>query len=349
MGKTEIPEKGQILFPAEWYPQSAVMLTWPNDDTDWRDDLPEVELCYQKMARIISERQKLIIAGHNRAAIQKQLKGCNQQNITIYELPYNDTWARDHGPIFVKKDGRYTLLDFRFNGWGNKFKADRDDRITQNLWKMGAFKDQVQYEYFADFVLEGGSIESDGAGTLLTTTACLLSETRNPSMSKDEIATFLQQKFGLDRVLWLHHGALEGDDTDAHIDTLARFCNENTITYVASHDEHDHHFAPLKAMEEELQQFRTIDGYNYTLVPLPMAEPIFDEHGDRLPATYANFLIMNDVVLMPFYHNKRDDEAREILRSLFPEREIIGIDCRPLIRQNGSLHCITMQFPKGVL
>ena len=338
----------KFFFPAEWHPQSGIMLTWPYKHTDWQDDLQEVVRCYVKIAREISECQELIIVGHDRDIIRKQLTQCNLENIQIYEMPYNDT-SHDHGSLFVFKNELPIMLDFRFNGWGNKFEAGLDDKICGNLWRQGAFNDRVQYQYEPSFVLEGGSLESDGAGTLLTTTACLLTETRNPGFTKDEIESFLIEKFGADRVLWLTHGELEGDDTDAHIDTLARFCNENTIAYVACNETQDPHFNSLKAMEEELQQFRTKQGYPYQLVPLPMADPAFDETGQRLPATYANFLIMNDKVLVPFYHSKKDEQAREILQSVFPERPVIGIDCRALIRQHGSLHCITMQLPKGTL
>ena len=198
-------------------------------------------------------------------------------------------------------------------------------------------------------MLEGGSIESDGCGTLLVTSECLLSENRNSTLSKEQIESRLKHDFCVERVLWLDHGYLSGDDTDSHIDTLARLCPNDTITYVRCTDKDDEHFEELNKMEEQLKQFKTSDGNPYRLLALPMADEIvFD--GERLPATYANFLIINKAVLYPTYNQPDNDEkAKEVLQQAFPEYEIVSIDCTPLIKQHGSLHCCTMQFPKGVL
>lgn len=336
--------KPAIRLPAEWELQSGVQLTWPHAGTDWAPILDEVIPCFTAIAREIAKREHCIIVCHPGACPAPPAG----PNITLVELPTNDTWARDHGAISVFADSHPRLLDFTFNGWGMKFPADRDNLITRNLFRQGVFQPQVQYGNMLHCVLEGGSIESDGRGTLLTTEACLLSPNRNDHFSKDELETFYKETFGLDRILWLRHGYLAGDDTDSHIDTLARLCDERIIAYVQCNDPADEHYVELKHMEEELRAFRTADGSPYTLIPLPMAEPVFED-GHRLPATYANFLILNGAVLVPTYASPLDAAALDQLRHAFPDREVVGIDCRPLIRQHGSLHCVTMQYSAGFL
>ena len=199
-----------------------------------------------------------------------------------------------------------------------------------------------------DFILEGGAIESDGKGTLLTTSECMLNFNRN-FLSQNETEIHLKYYFGIKRFLWLFNGYLAGDDTDSHIDTLVRFCNENTIAYVKCDDEKDEHFQSLKKMEIELQAFKQVNGKPYNLIALPFPKAIFDEDGQRLPATYANFLIINGAVLVPIYNVPQDESALKILKQVFPERAIIGIDCNALILQHGSLHCVTMQYPIGII
>ena len=245
-------------------------------------------------------------------------------------------------------DGKPAIYDFGFNAWGLKFAANHDNQITQKLFESKVFAEEVKYHNHLNFILEGGAIESDGEGTLLTTSKCLLAPNRNQPLTKDEIEEFMMKTLGLKQILWLNHGYLSGDDTDNHIDTLARFCNKTTIAYVQCVDEKDEHYQELKIMEEELAAFRTLKGEPYNLIPLPMAEPVYKDDY-RLPATYANFLIMDRVVLMPTYNSDRDSVAMKQLQVAFPNREIVGIDCRTLIKQHGSLHCITMQYPKGFL
>lgn len=264
-------------------------------------------------------------------------------------MSYNDTWARDHGPMATIRQGELFINDFGFNGWGNKFDARLDNLITEGLFNQKAFGAEVRYNNLRDFILEGGSIESDGNGTILTTSACLLNPNRNPGFSKADIESKLAETLGTTRVLWLDHGHLEGDDTDSHIDTLARFCNESTIAYVKCTNSADSHFEDMALMEAQLKSFTRVDGEPYTLVPLPMVSPIYNSEGARMGATYANFLIINKAVLVPVYGVPEDNHALEILAGVFPDREIVGINCLPLIKQNGSLHCITMQIPKGFL
>lgn len=335
-----------IFFPPEWYPQSAVQLTWPHEGTDWSGMLEEVTSCFVSIAQEILKRQSLIIVCHDALAVREQLGAVNDDRLFLYELPSNDTWARDHGAISVLMDGRPCIYDFVFNAWGMKFPSNLDNQLTFSLYGEQAFSPEVEYINQMPFVLEGGSVESDGEGTLLTTVECLQSVNRNDSMSEQEIEAYLKEKFGLNRILWLRHGYLAGDDTDSHIDTLARFCDAQTIAYVAPVEEDDEHSEELRMMEDELRAFQTQNGESYRLIDLPMADPVYFE-GERLPATYANFLIINGAVLLPYYGSPKDEQAKQKLQQAFPDRDIVGIDCLPLLRQHGSLHCVTMQFPEG--
>lgn len=357
-GKDLQVEFGQIVndqvtmlapfLPAEWYPQSGVQLTWPHTGTDWAYMLEEVQKCYVRIAKEIAKRELLLIVTPNPDEVKKQIATeVNMENVRFLKCRTNDTWARDHGAITMMEEGLPSLLDFMFNGWGLKFAADLDNCITRQAVEAGTLNGR--YVNRLGFVLEGGSIESDGQGTLLTTSKCLLSPNRNGQMNRVEIENYLCSKFQLQRVLWLDHGYLAGDDTDSHIDTLARLCPADTIAYVKCSNPEDEHFEALKKMEEQLQNFRTIAGEPYRLLALPMVDKI-EENGERLPATYANFLIMNDAVLYPTYNQSENDAtAAEVLKQAFPGREIVGIDCRALIKQHGSLHCVTMQYPVGVI
>lgn len=332
-----------IILPAEWAKQQFVQLTWPHEETDWAYMLDEVNTCFVNIASEIVKYENLLIICRSEKRIRELLKGTNMSRITFVELESNDTWARDHGGISVWRDGQLVVYDFTFNGWGMKFPANYDNLLTRKLFEKNVFGEDVQYQSCLNFVLEGGSIESDGMGTLLTTAECLLSENRN-NKSKEEVEQILKAAFGLKQVLWLNHGYLAGDDTDSHVDTLARFCTPDVIAYVQCTDATDEHYAELKKMEDELKQFRTLDGKPYLLLPLPMADAVYHDD-ERLPATYANFLIMNDVVLVPFYDSPKDEIARLQLQKAFPDREIVGVNCLPLIKQHGSLHCVTMQYP----
>ena len=338
----------KIIFPAEWADQSGVMLSWPHAKTDWADMLEEVEACFIAITKAIAEREKVLIVCPDHRLLVPKLGECRLENMLFADLSTNDTWARDHGAISVMIDGKRTLYDFTFNGWGMKFAANLDNQLTALLFEQGCFGTEVGYRNLQNLILEGGSLESDGEGTLLTTRECLLSKNRNPWLSEEELEERLSGVFGLRQILWLSSGYLAGDDTDSHIDTLARFCNPRTIAYVKCEDVNDEHYQALKTMELELSSFKTLEGEAYQLIPLPMADPVFDS-AQRLPATYANFLIINGAVLVPYYNSPKDKLAAAQLQLAFPDREIIGIDCRPLILQHGSLHCVTMQFPEGVM
>jgi agmatine deiminase len=290
----------------------------------------------------------LIVAPEVEATRRKlAAAGVVPERVAIFAIPSNDTWSRDFGPLTIYEDGEPVLLDFGFNGWGLKFAADQDNQITARLQAAGAFGRLERR--VPGLILEGGSIESDGAGTLLTTAECLLGPNRNPHLDREGVEAELRRWLGAERILWLKNGYLAGDDTDSHIDTLARLCPNDTIAYVACNDEQDEHYAALRRMEAELRIFRTRDGQPYRLIPLPWPAAKFDEEGTRLPATYANFLVINDAVLVPTYQDPNDAAALVAVGQAFPDRAIIGIDCLPLILQHGSLHCVTMQLPKGVL
>lgn len=336
-----------IVLPAEWFPQSGVQVTWPHEGTDWCDMLEEVTSCFVSFSKEILKREKLLVVVPPSLDVRHFFSEEEQKNLLCVEVNSNDTWARDHGAITVFNGGQRTLLDFGFNGWGLKFAACYDNQITGRLFQAGVFQSATQYQNRLNFILEGGSIESDGKGTILTT-SCLLAPNRNQPMTRQEIDQYLKGALGAERVLWLNHGYLAGDDTDSHIDTLARFCNEETIAYVKCDDESDEHFSELQAMEAELKTFCAYNDKPYRLIALPMADPVF-ENGERLPATYANFLIINSAVLLPLYGTQKDEVAKQLLQEAFPDREIIGVDCRSLIKQHGSLHCVTMQFPEGVI
>lgn len=341
--------ESKIILPAEWSPQSAVQLTWPHEGTDWVSILDEVIPCFVSIAKEVVKREKLLIVCPDEASVRRQLgDGIDYSRIVFCEMETNDTWARDHGGISVLDEGVPSVYDFVFNGWGMKFAANLDNLITRKLFRAGVFAGDVAAVNMQPLVLEGGSLESDGKGTLLTTVECLASVNRNEYLGQEQLEYHLKEIFGLQRILWIESGYLAGDDTDSHVDTLARFCSEDTIAYVQCTDETDEHFDELQEMEDELKSFTRIDGEPYRLIPLPMADKV-EWEGERLPATYANFLIINGAVLVPFYHSPKDEVARMALQQAFPDREIVGINCLPLIKQHGSLHCVTMQYPEGFI
>ena len=317
---------------AEWEPQSMVQLTWPHKNTDWAPILPEITSVYEEMAREIAKRESLLIVAPEGFPVPKAF------NVQRSTFTSNDTWARDHGFISVEDNGNLILLDFCFNGWGEKFEAAFDNAINRHLYDQELVRGT--YENHLDFVLEGGSIESDGKGTVFTTTCCLMAPHRNQPLTQAQIEDRLKQYLGAERIVWINHGSLIGDDTDGHIDTLVRICPDDTLLYIGADADHP----DLLAMEEELRTLRTIDGRPYRLLQLPLPRPIYDGD-DRLPATYANYLVINGAVLVPTYAQPDlDAEALRTIALAYPDREIVPIDCRPVIRQHGSLHCCTMQY-----
>ncbi|GIT98624.1 agmatine deiminase family protein [Sulfurovum sp. TSL1] len=335
----------KVVMPAEWERQRAVLLSFPHEETDWHDrdnpaDLEASLSPFIRIAQAIAYGEAVYIICKEKEKIANMF--CSTRNMTFIEIPTNDTWIRDYGYISIKENDEVKLLDFTFDGWGGKFEASLDNAVNTALHQKG-YLGTTPLEQI-DFVLEGGSIESDGEGTILTTSECLCNPNRNGGLNKKEIEEKLHTYLGAQRVLWLDHGYLAGDDTDSHIDTLARFVNTTTIMYVKCEDKEDEHYEALQQMEAQLQGFTTVEGKPYTLIPLPMCEAKYNDDGERLPATYANFLITNDALIYPTYDDKNDTKVGEIFKGVFPDREIIPVNCLKLIEQGGSLHCSTMQI-----
>ncbi len=327
---------------AEWSPQWGIMLTWPHQHMDWQN-LAAVEDVYLQLVAAISTYEKVLIVCYDKAHqqhIQQRIGIPHQLTQCLFVIaPSNDVWARDHGPISIKKNGNTQLLNFQFNAWGNRYPAKLDNAINHTV-----FKSLHQYStQDIDFVLEGGSIEYDGNGSLLGTARCLLNKNRNPQYSRTQITEKLKTNLGVQQITLLQHGALLGDDTDAHIDTLARFCNERTLMYAHCEKNDVDHFYELQKMQEELKHLKNIHGQAYQLIPIPLPAAIYHQ-GQRLPATYLNFLIINQAVLLPIYQDDKDNEVISIFESVFKEHKIIPINCLPIIQQYGSLHCLTMQL-----
>ncbi len=374
---TQLSENYRL--PAEWEPQWGVMLTWPHEDTDWKPYLAKITETFVQMAREIARREHLLIVAPRAEIVPEEVR--RMERVVVFECPTDDTWARDHGPIVLegmREDRRCGLwLDFKFNGWGEKFPAENDNQIVWKLFEGFSRSEErensstlnsqlstlnFQLERHQDFVLEGGSIESDGCGTIFTTSQCLLAPNRNQPLSREELEAELKRRLRAEHVVWLDHGNLIGDDTDGHIDTIVRCAPNDTLLYVGCDDPSDPHFTDFQALEQQLHTLRTTDGKPYRLLKLPMAVVGRQESGgrsqdensqlstlnsqlERLPATYANFLILNGAVLVPTYAQpEKDAEALRIIAGAFPDRDIIPIDARTIVRQHGSVHCLTMQL-----
>jgi len=341
--------RARFRLPAEWEPQAGVVIAWPHEGTDWSPRLERIESAYVGLAGAIARFEPVVICVANasvrdRASRALAAAGVAAGRVRFVDVEYDDTWLRDSGPLTTSDGHAFRLLDFRFTGWGGKYGAERDDRVIETLVARGLFRAAAHERI--DWALEGGAIESDGKGTILTTWRCL--HQRHPEMERDEMTRRLSEAFGADRVLWLDHGYLEGDDTDAHIDTLARFAPGDAIVFQTCDDMADPHYDQLARMREELTALRTADGRPYTLHALPWARAIVDD-GRRLAASYANYLIVNGGVIVPAYGDPNDARAAEAIGHAHPGREIVAVDARPLIWQNGSVHCLTMQVPKGAL
>ena len=324
-----------IRIPAEWEAQEALIVVFPPKKSDWEHSLKEIHQTYLEFISQIARFQKCMVICEDKKTLATALPSL--QNIELIEMPTNDTWIRDFGGINVYKNGKRQTYDFIFNAWGNKFEASMDNGITQRLFDEGYLVGKLKT---FDFVLEGGSIDSNGHGVMLSTAYCLFEENRNPELSKKKIKKTLMKLFGLKELIILKHGALMGDDTDSHIDTLARFIDKKTIAYVKCYDKKDEHYKELKKMEKELKK----TGFDLVPLPLPSAK-YFNNH--RIPATYMNFVLINNAVLVPTYSDVYDEEVLKTFARHFPEREVVGIESSILIREHGSLHCASMNVYKA--
>lgn len=343
-----------VRLPAEWENQGAVLVAWPHKDTDWAYMLADIEKCYIELVKAISRHAAVIIIAPDTSRLRLLLDGkTGPHPVLFFDTPTNDTWTRDYGVITTfDADGRPLLNDFGFNAWGGKFESALDNGVTRRMIDAGLLRGR--YIDRNNFILEGGSIESDGRGTLMVTDECLLTPTRNPSMSRADIEAYLKEALGADHILWIAHGDIIGDDTDGHVDTLARFAPDDVIVIAGRHTDPDisdpEQDSMLAALRDDVMQLRTSGGDPYTVIELPMPDPIFDEDGSRLPATYANYLVINGTVIMPSYGQPRNDRlAAGMMLIAYPGYNIEQVDCRALIRQHGSLHCATMQLSQQVL
>ena len=339
-------------LPAEWEQQSGVQLTWPHANTDWKPYLEEITKVFIEMAKVITNEELLVVVTPEIDAVKnklsKELTVQQMDNVIFYDIDTNDTWARDHAPMTLISGSKETrILDFKFNGWGEKFEWRKDNAITAKLNDCAAFN--ADYEDDTDFVLEGGSIESDGKGSIFTTSFCLMADHRNQPLTRDKVEERLLKSLHAERIVWLHNGQLIGDDTDGHIDTIVRLAPNDTIVYNGCDDENDEQYRDFRTLENQLKQIKTLDEKPYNLLRLPIPDAIYDD-GERLPATYANFVITNKSVICPTYSQPAKDAiAKEVLQRAFPNHTVVGVDASVVIRQHGSLHCLTMQYPEGTL
>lgn len=332
-----------MRFPAEWECDGPILLALPHRDSDWNYMLDEALGQYRCLIKALVDNGETVwLLVPDVTSATQALDGIDLSAVKLIEFHTNDTWTRDYGPITVIRNDRVRALDFGFNGWGLKFAADKDNLANlylerQRILPVGLYRNQ------REFILEGGSIETDGKGTLLTTSRCLLSPNRNGGRTKKEIGDKLTEYLGVDHILWLDYGALQGDDTDSHIDTLCRLAPGNVIFFTGCRDMDDTHFEELLHMRAQLEMFRNAIGEPFNLVELPLPDAIFDEDGNRLPATYANYLVTPRCVYMPVYGQPEKDElACRIVRIVFPDHRVVPVICTSLLKQHGSLHCSTM-------
>lgn len=339
-----------IRFIAEWENCRAVLLALPESHTDWECILEEARGQYRELiGAMTSHGVHCVVLTANKEEAAELLKECPREKLTLVETEYNDTWTRDYGPLSVERHGRLRALDFGFNGWGLKFASDKDNLVNLRMNEMGAYEPGV-YRNERGFTLEGGSVDTDGCGTVLTTSQCLCSPNRNGGKGKEELNAILADRLGTEHVLWLDYGALAGDDTDSHIDTLCRMAPGNTILFTGCRDMDDPHFEDLLKMRAQLTLFRTPEGEPYNLVELPLPAAIYDEEGERLPASYANYLVTPEYIFMPVYDQPENDTlACHTVKVAFPDHEVVPVRCLTLIKQHGSLHCATMQLPDNLL
>ena len=349
-GYQETPADAGFRMPAEWAPHRGTWLSWPHRESSWPGKFEPVPAAFAEIVRHLAPREEVHLNVVD-AAMETSARdvlaagGIGTGNVFFHHHVTNDAWCRDHGPIFVQRprNGRFDtlIIDWGYNAWGGKYPPfEDDDRIPSLIAEEFGIP-----VVLPGIVMEGGSIEVNGRGTLITTEACLLNPNRNPTKSKAEIEDCLRQYLGVTNILWLGDG-IEGDDTDGHVDDLTRFVNPTTVVTAVEDDPADHNYRPLRDNLEQLRSMVDQDGRPLDIITLPMPRPMYQ--GDqRLPASYANFYVANGVVLMPAYDPERDPVAAETLARYFPDRTVIPIDCRDLIWGLGAIHCLTQQWPAG--
>lgn len=334
-------------MPAEWEPHEATWISWPQPGCNsFPGSYDRVIPTFVKMAEALAESEIVRInvdGAEQEKTVRKLLRSCPPERIEFFHIPTDEPWCRDHGPIFVKRDKspKLAVLNFGFNAWGYKLSPfDEDNAVPASIAKAL----DLPVFNFEHFILEGGSIDTNGQGTLLTTESCLLNANRNPNLDRAAIEKKLRDKLGVTKILWLGDG-IEGDDTDGHVDDITRFIGPSTVITAVEEDEHDPNFEPLQHNLDRLHTMRLAGGEPVHVLTLPMPTRIMRE-GQRLPASYANFYIANSVVLLPVFNERNDSWAVSALHEAFPERRIVPIDCRELIWGLGAFHCLTQQQPQ---
>lgn len=345
---------GNHRLAPEWARQDAVMLVWPHSNSDWNNQLDDIEKTYIELSRYISRSQKVILVAYDLEHIERiqtllSHNGIPLDNILLIDIHCNDTWVRDFGPIFITTDNHVKMLDFTFDGWGNKFNHDHDNQFNKRFKQK--LNSDAKLETI-DFVLEAGNLDINSQGALLCSSSPINRTNKHGSKMEDGELRSTEQKFqqwlGCTHTLWLHDVKLEGDDTDGHIDTLARFCNDEIITYTANNNASDANHNAIEHLNQQLELLKNNNSIIKELVPLPLPQPIF-QNGKQLPASYANFLITNHKLFVPVFNDKQDNYALKIFDDLFPTHEVIDIESTALIKQYGGIHCATMQIPEGFL
>ncbi|MBX0312755.1 MAG: agmatine deiminase family protein [Sulfurihydrogenibium sp.] len=335
----------KLYMPPEWSKHKGTWLSYPHNPDTFFEKIDNVRDKYTDMVKLLSECEEVHINVNDEEMENDVLsrlkdKKANLNNVFIHRFPTNDAWCRDHGAIFVvdRDENKLVALDFKFNAWGGKYPYELDNEIPK---KMAEYLNVERIEI--DMVLEGGSIDVNGNGLLLTTESCLLNPNRNPNMSKEEIEENLKYYFGVEKILWLKEGIV-GDDTDGHIDDITRFINENTVITVVEENPNDENYPILKENYEMLKTFTDMKGNKLNIITLPMPDPVYYK-GDRLPASYANFYISNKYVIVPIFNCDKDKIALEILQSVFTDRVVVGIDASDIVVGLGTFHCLTQQIP----
>jgi agmatine deiminase len=341
---SDSPKKTGYSFPAEWAKHEATWLSWPHKEASWPGKIEMIYAPYCAFIKLVAEGEKVRInlrdeAMKADAIAHLQKAGADLSQIEFYFNESNDAWCRDHGPAFVLKGKEKAVVDWGYNAWGGKYPPfDLDDVIPTKIAK------HLNLPLFTpDIVMEGGSVEFNGAGTILTTTACLLNENRNPHLTKEQIEQYLLEFYGAEQVLWLGDGIV-GDDTDGHVDDITRFVNEDTVLTVVESNPLDENYLLLQENLEALKNMRLLNGKPLNIVELPMPSPVIYED-TRLPASYANFYIANAAVIVPTFRDVNDEKALEIIRGVFPDRKVVGIDSTDIIWGLGSFHCLSQQEP----